>query len=98
MTTDRSLDEFVGGDSSAESETDTAQSAETNDEADENAPDSSVQTDTLEDGDSGTVSPAVGTYRWDPDGVECPTCGEIVERLWLDEDTDAQVCADCKAW
>ncbi|MFA1609411.1 DUF7573 domain-containing protein [Halobellus rubicundus] len=44
------------------------------------------------------VEPAAATYRWEPDGAECPACGATVERLWSGEDGKGQVCADCKDW
>lgn len=37
-----------------------------------------------------------GTYRWSPDGDDCPACGRHVERRW--RDGDRFVCADCKEW
>jgi hypothetical protein len=36
------------------------------------------------------------TYRWSPDGDDCPVCGETVDRQWRDD--DRFVCADCKEW
>ncbi|AUV83311.1 hypothetical protein C2R22_18040 [Salinigranum rubrum] len=36
------------------------------------------------------------TYRWAPDGDDCPVCGSAVERQW--RDGDRFVCADCKEW
>lgn len=46
--------------------------------------------------DSETADPAVATYRWDPDGVECAACGESVERLWNAD--EGFVCEACKEW
>lgn len=77
MTEDRSIDDFLGGESDGdegsdgENESDGAKTAE-------------------------TVDPAVGTYRWDPEGVACAACGETVNRLWLDD--GEQVCEACKEW
>jgi hypothetical protein len=42
------------------------------------------------------VDPAVATYRWDPDGLECAACGSSVDRVWRQDDD--HVCADCKEW
>lgn len=36
------------------------------------------------------------TYRWSPDGDDCPRCGTRVEQQW--RDGDQFVCVDCKEW
>lgn len=56
--------------------------------------------DADEASDPDAPEPAVATYRWDPDGVECAACGESVERLWT-ADADGErtfVCESCKEW
>jgi hypothetical protein len=44
----------------------------------------------------GPVDPLRATYRWSPEGDDCPACGRHVERRW--RDGDRFVCADCKEW
>ncbi|MDS0299891.1 hypothetical protein NDI76_14170 [Halogeometricum sp. S1BR25-6] len=101
MTRDRSLDDFVGGGEDEERE-------DAGSDGDENADDENDDV-TAEEAESGAVAdsertspttedvdPAVGTYRWHPDGVVCAACGETVPRLWFDD--GEQVCADCKEW
>lgn len=56
-------------------------------------PDTSDGTDP---GDDDPVEPAVTTYQWDPDGLDCAACGATVERRWRGE--AGPVCADCKEW
>ncbi|WP_089881099.1 DUF7573 domain-containing protein [Halogeometricum limi] len=93
-------DETPDSDDGAETElADTDEEEPVTDEeeslSDEETP--AIERDTAtEPVDPETVAPAVGTYRFDPDGVDCPRCGETVDRLWLDD--DEQVCKDCKDW
>lgn len=102
MTRDRSLDDFVGGERGEPDGSDDAD-AEAQTEADADAEGKTGEADAATDADdasdappSDSVDPAVGTYRWNPDGVACAACGETVERLWLDG--DEQVCEACKEW
>ena len=53
--------------------------------------DATVDADTTGDADTPRA-----TYRWSPDGDDCPACGATVERRW--RDGDRFVCADCKEW
>ena len=93
MDRDRSLDEFVGGqsdgsaDSNADDDSDLADRAPDTDGSD-------TATDPAADEDD--VQPAAVTYRWDPDGVPCSECGSTADRLWSGE--SGQVCAACKEW
>ena len=95
MTRDRSLDEFAGGGD--------ATNATEEDPVDDNADGGERAAAATQDdvasatkGDSDDTEPATATYRWDPDGVECPACGATVDRLWSSE--AGQVCAECKEW
>ena len=45
---------------------------------------------------SETPAPATTTYAWDGDGAACASCGEGVEKRWLQDGT--LVCVDCKRW
>ncbi|MDS0294020.1 DUF7573 domain-containing protein [Halogeometricum luteum] len=109
MTRDRSLDDFVGGGEGEESDgsdptegdDSKADSADRADGAGGDAGDDSGTTPDSAATESAApttdaVDPAVGTYRWDPDGVACAACGETVHRLWLDD--GGQVCEECKEW
>lgn len=99
MTEDASIDEFVGRD--------TADA--TDDATDGTADDGAVDDDRIDDGaqsGAGTestldervasASPAVSTSRFEPDGVACAACGDVVERLWVADGDD--VCEACKPW
>lgn len=60
------------------------------------------------DDDATTGEPAVSTYRFDPGGGTCASCGETVTARWRDADgTEAEatadagaafVCSSCKSW
>lgn len=80
MTEDRSLEDFVPG-----RDGDDADDA---DDADGSSDAAAADTD--------APNPAVATYRWDPEGVECAACGESVERLWNAD--EGFVCESCKEW
>ncbi|RDI72159.1 DUF7573 domain-containing protein [Halopelagius longus] len=88
MTEDRSLDDFVGGSSDASA-------SETGDDPDEAS--EPGEPSNSGDADADAPEPAVATYRWDPDGVECAACGESVERVWTSGD-GTFVCGSCKEW
>ena len=96
MTENRSLDDLVGGGADGDDSTD--ESADASDDAAPAVSESDDGPDTDADTAPTTesVEPAVGTYRWDPEGVACADCGETVERLWLDD--GGQVCEACKEW
>jgi hypothetical protein len=53
-------------------------------------------TETVGVADCNAVDPLRTTYRWSPDGDDCPACGARVERRW--RDGERFVCADCKEW
>lgn len=92
MTRDRSLDDFVGGESGERDGSDDADAgAEARTETEANA-----GTKADAGAKAAEADAAVGTYRWAPDGVACAACGETVERLWLDD--GEQVCEACKEW
>jgi hypothetical protein len=104
MDRDRSLAEFLGG----ESDGSTAPDADANtdgDSADPAASESDAGTDTDADAPGPTTDPADGaddvepadvTYQWDPDGARCTDCGSTVDRLW--SGASGPVCAACKEW
>ncbi|WP_372911785.1 hypothetical protein [Salinigranum sp.] len=48
------------------------------------------------DGPADEADRTRATYRWSPDGDDCPVCGETADRQW--RDGDRFVCADCKEW
>lgn len=41
-------------------------------------------------------TPPSPTYRWDPSGTACGSCGEEVTELW--ESEYGPICAACKEW
>ena len=88
MGRDRSLEEFLGGESDgstgANADADADENADA--DADENAEPTASGRDDIE--------PAAVTYRWEPGGVRCAECGTAVEQLWSGE--SGQVCAECK--
>lgn len=102
VTRDRSLDDFVSGENGERDGSDDAD-AETRTEAGADAEAKAGEVDAATDDDAeatssstDAVEPAVGTYRWDPDGAACAACGETAERLWSDD--GEQVCEACKEW
>ena len=103
MTRDRSLDEFAvdetGESAESDVEGDSADAEDGGDTPDVEAAPTEGETDAQTAPAAGSiddVDPAVATYRWDPDGVECPSCGQSVDRLWSQD--GEHVCADCKEW
>jgi len=103
MERDRSLEEFVG-DAAEESGADEPETesenggAETESGDDETEAHTETHSDDADDTEthSDDVEPATATYRWDPDGVECPACGNVADRLWSQD--GRHVCVDCKDW
>jgi hypothetical protein len=108
MSENRSLDDFFSssdedsgtdehdadGDSDPDTHGDDAPDDEAvGDEDDVGGPTAASATPTDADG---PVDPLRATYRWSPDGDDCPACGRRVERRW--RDGDRFVCADCKEW
>jgi len=81
-----SLDEFVTGGEDAD------ESAEPDGE--DEAVDKPV--DEAQTGEKADIEPATSTAQWSPDGTACESCGEPVERLWVDD--GRRVCGDCKQW
>lgn len=103
MGRDRSLEEFLGGesdesasDADAEADDDPTESEAAAAAGEPTDPDTNAtdagHTATVPDG----VEPAAVTYRWDPGGIECTECGATVDRLWSGD--SGPVCADCKVW
>lgn len=95
MVEDRSLDEFFDV-----SEDDGERDDEDADEPDA-VPTDETPTDenTMADDETRTDDAADlprATYRWSPDGHDCPVCGTSVNEQW--RDGDRFVCADCKEW
>jgi hypothetical protein len=79
-----------GGDTAATVETTAGSGAD--DAGDGGTP---ARVDGSDDPTSETDRPRT-TYRWSPDGDDCPVCGETIDRQW--RDGDRFVCADCKEW
>lgn len=101
MGKDRSLDEFLGGDSTADESADDLTAAESPEEADDASPEAGEdeQDGVLEDVDTDSepaVEPAQATYDWSPDGNPCASCDALVNRRWFDG--GAFVCHECKDW
>ncbi|WP_256288830.1 DUF7573 domain-containing protein [Halobellus inordinatus] len=103
MERDRSLEEFVG-DAAEESGAGEPETESENGGAETESGDGEGEVDTgtrSGDADDGKapiddVEAATATYRWDPDGVECPACGNVADRLWSQD--GRHVCVDCKDW
>ena len=87
MGEDRPLTAFTGEAEDAETDPDDGHDAETDPDAD---------SDTTTEGDGSQSPGPAGTYRWDPDGAECPRCGAPSDRQWIDD--GAFVCPECKSW
>ena len=112
MGRDRSLDEFVsvsnGADETAGSGRDDAESSQptvVDPDASAAVEDVTAATDGREAGEvagSGDETDRDderlprATYRWSPDGDDCPVCGTHANAQWCDG--DRFVCADCKEW
>jgi hypothetical protein len=89
-----------GGDVSGDTDTDSMEATDAGptDATDADAPEA-TDTNSTEATDADTpddVDPATATYRWEPGGIECPECGQVVERLWSQD--DAHICVNCKEW
>lgn len=81
---DRSLDDFLSdGD---ESEPEDTQTDDTRTE----------QPDPPEDTSTESVDPTVATSTLHTNGEPCESCGESVQRRWLDD--GAYRCTECKEW
>jgi hypothetical protein len=111
MARDRSLDEFAVDGASESDEADSedvdVESDVADDRVESDAREVDVEGDSTGEGETDAetdgeddsldgVDPATSTYRWDPDGIECPSCGETVDRLWSQD--GEHVCSDCKEW
>jgi len=83
MSEDASLDDFLGGESSKQSEA-----------ADADA--STGGTEPTDETTSPDGEPATTTYAWSGDGAACGACGETVEQRWQQD--GGLVCIDCKDW
>lgn len=86
MGEDRPLTAFTGG----------AEDAKTDPDADPDAEPGLNDSDVAADEDGTRSAGPASTYRWDPDGLECPRCGVRTDRQWVDE--GAFVCPECKSW
>jgi hypothetical protein len=64
--------------------------------SDDRQPDDGERADDSHPADRPSAEPSRATFRWLPDGDDCPACGAAVERQW--RDGDRFVCADCKEW
>ncbi|MBX0288161.1 hypothetical protein EGH22_17665 [Halomicroarcula sp. F28] len=95
MGEDASLDEFLGGESSEQSEaTDAVEPADETEvePAGEGEPADADEPET----DATDVEPARTTYAWNDEGATCEACGETIERRWQLE--GGLVCIECKDW
>jgi hypothetical protein len=81
---DRSLEEFLGGSTSDEDESET--SGDTGSEASDAS------------GDTGKTEaePLAPTYRWSADAGTCSDCGDPARARWHGD--DGFVCRRCKEW
>jgi len=98
MGEDASLDDFLGGESSEQSEADEEATGDDT-EATVEAAESTAKTaadDTEATAETDDVEPAATTYAWSDEGATCEACGETVERRWQ-QDGDL-VCIECKDW
>jgi len=106
MSEDASLDDFLGGESSEQSEAAEAAAARADEEsASETEPADATEAETAssEDGEpaadgepTADIEPAKTTYAWSDEGATCEDCGETVERRWQQD--GGLVCIDCKDW
>ena len=107
MSEDASLDDFLGGESSEQSEAADADTSTGDTEAadadtsadDTEAADADTSTGDTEPTDETTspdVEPATTTYAWSGEGAACGACGETVEQRWQQD--GGLVCIDCKDW
>ena len=99
MPDNRSLDEFLAGDSEGDEPEDApAEPAEGTPASDEAAPEPEEATPEpdAEAAEDEPVEPMAVTVVWSADGGVCEACGSSVEERW--RDGDAMVCGDCKAW
>ena len=105
MSEDASLDDFLGGESSEQSEAAEAAAARAGEEsASETEPADATEAETASsDGEpaadaepAADIEPAKTTYAWSDAGTTCEDCGETVERRWQQD--GGLVCIDCKDW
>lgn len=109
MTRDTSLDEFLGGGETVESEDADGEATAADEDAtgDGSAGEDAVADDVTEadtddedatrsEPDADAVEPAVITYDVTPDGAECAACRDVVTRRWRDD--PGMVCGECKDW
>ncbi|MFC6756422.1 MULTISPECIES: DUF7573 domain-containing protein [Haloarcula] len=105
MSEDASLDDFLGGESSEQSEADeeatgddteaTVEAAESTAKTAADDTEATAETDT-ETAETDDVEPAATTYAWSGEGTTCEGCGETVERRWQQD--GELVCIECKDW
>jgi len=110
MDEDASLDDFLGGESSEQSEAGDVGSADEESAGEpEPADETELAGDTQSSATVGTetaaadddpvdtdIEPAATTYAWSDEGTTCDGCGETVERRW--QQAGDLVCIDCKDW
>jgi len=101
VSRDRSLEEFLGGESEEGEAPDRENEPVESDRPEEDAPDQEKPPEVGDSGGDGTdpgsaVTTLDATYRWSPDGTGCESCGKRVEAQWRGE--DGFVCAGCKEW
>ena len=92
MGEDASLDDFLGGERSEESESADAEGPAA--DADDAA--SAAGTEPAAEAETADIPPAKTTYAWDGEGAACEACGETVERRWQQD--GGLVCIECKEW
>ena len=99
VTEDTSLDQFLdaGSGDDADSDGEGDRSAAVPDaDGEGDAARSTVEAVRGDEEAATDTAPAAVTTRYDPDGVDCPSCGERVQRRWHDD--GAFVCGACKEW
>lgn len=97
MGDNASLDDFLGGEPSEQSEA--ADAAEPTDDEPTDVTEQAADEPEMaaDEPDPATdTEPAATTYAWDGAGEACADCGDLVERRWQ-QDGDL-VCVECKDW
>lgn len=87
-----SLDDFASGSDEAGTESEGETSAVDTEAVEQTADSEPAEQATTPE----QVAAATSSSQWSPDGIACNSCGEVVERLWVDEGN--RVCAACKDW
>jgi hypothetical protein len=97
---DRSLDEFLGSESSEDEQSGDSDEDGTDEAGEREAAEAEAEPAAAGDADGrpdpATVDPAESTSVYDPGGWACADCGEQTQRRW--RQGDGFVCSSCKEW